>query len=194
MPRLRVGLQCSHFSLPADRGAYGEGHGNVCLIPGETAMGRRAVSECSSDGGLPARPARTWLRRGAESCHRGKRRAALGSQPTQLYPLVDDLIRERVEVNLTAGTSPTWAAPDIAHRDGTGWLGMWDSNSETLPQIFSLKGRTDSGIQPEFWPQRLFAFELGRLAIRSSGPMPRISAVMLARMLVTKGIFGPIWR
>jgi hypothetical protein len=49
-------------------------------------VGRRAVSECSSDGGLPARPARTWLRRGAESCHRGKRRAALGSQPTQLCP------------------------------------------------------------------------------------------------------------
>src|SRR4029453_10726561 len=49
-------------------------------------VGQRAVSECSPDGGLPARLARTWLRRRAESCHRGKRRAAaLGSQPTQLY-------------------------------------------------------------------------------------------------------------
>ena len=35
------------------------------------------------------------------------------SQPSYV-PLVDDLIRERVEVILTAGTSPTWAAKNAA--------------------------------------------------------------------------------
>src|SRR5215471_4926024 len=41
--------------------------------------------------------------------------AALSARSQQSYiPLVDELIRERVDVILTAGTSPTWAAKNAA--------------------------------------------------------------------------------
>ena len=43
------------------------------------------------------------------------RGAPLSGRSQHSYiPLVDDLIRERVEVILTAGTSPTWAAKNAA--------------------------------------------------------------------------------
>ena len=40
-------------------------------------------------------------------------------------------------------------------------------------QIIPLKSRTDFRSPAEFQPQRLFAFELRRWGIRSSGPVPR---------------------
>ena len=63
----------------------------------------------------------------------------------------------------------------IPHRDGTAWLGMRDSNSEMSAQIIPLKGRGDFRGPAEFWPQRLFAFELRRWEAQL-GPSARISA------------------
>src|SRR5260370_16425556 len=49
-------------------------------------------------------------------------------------------------------------------RDRTAWLRWSDSNSEMSSQIIPLKDRADCGNPPEFWPQRLFAFDLRRWA------------------------------
>src|SRR5258707_1008454 len=49
-------------------------------------------------------------------------------------------------------------------RDRTAWLRWSDSNSEMSSQIIPLKDRADCGNPAEFWPQRLFAFELRRWA------------------------------
>ena len=74
--------------------------------------GQHAVSECS-----PRMEAfRQGLRElgyveGRNVVYRGKRCAALGSQ---LFPLVDQLIRERVDVIVTARTSPIGAAKNAA--------------------------------------------------------------------------------
>ena len=65
---------------------------------------------------------------------------------------------------------------------GLGWLGMQDSNSETSSQIIPLKDRSNSRHPAEFWPQRLFAFELRRWETQL-GPGAKISAGMLARTL-----------
>src|SRR5438034_1862284 len=51
--------------------------------------------------------------------------------------------------------------------------------SETSSQIIPLKSRSDSRDPAEFWPQRLFAFELRRGGTKL-GPSARISAEMLA--------------
>ena len=61
----------------------------------------------------------------------------------------------------------------MAQRDWTGWLGWEDSNSEMSAQNIPLKGF--SGDPAEFWPQRLFAFELRRWEAQL-GPSARISA------------------
>jgi hypothetical protein len=39
-------------------------------------------------------------------------------------------------------------------------VGIGDSNSEMSAQIIPLKGRKICGAPAEFWPQRLFAFEM----------------------------------
>src|SRR5258708_11659027 len=53
---------------------------------------------------------------------------------------------------------------NIAHRDRTAWLRWSDSNSDMSSQMIPLKDRADCGNPAEFWPQRLFAFELRRWA------------------------------
>ena len=63
--------------------------------------------------------------------------------------------------------------PMLGGGDRTGWLGWEDSNSEMSAQNIPLKGF--SGDPAEFWPQRLFAFEL-RLPTPQLGPSARISA------------------
>src|ERR1700716_1853377 len=72
---------------------------------------------------------------------------------------------------------------DMAHRDRTGWLRWSDSNSETSSQNIPLKGRSDCPDPAEFWPQRLFAFELRRPG-DAARPRARTSAGVLARTLV----------
>jgi len=73
--------------------------------------------------------------------------------------------------------------PVTAPRDGTGWLRWSDSNSETSSQNIPLKGRSDCPDPAEFWPQRLFAFELRRPG-DAARPRARTSAGVLARTLV----------
>src|ERR1700716_3987368 len=65
----------------------------------------------------------------------------------------------------------------------TGWLRWSDSNSETSSQNIPLKGRSDCPDPAEFWPQRLFAFELRRPG-DAARPRARTSAGVLARTLV----------
>src|SRR3981081_169523 len=70
----------------------------------------------------------------------------------------------------------------MAHRDRTGCLRWSDSNSETSSQNIPLKGRSDCPDPAEFWPQRLFAFELRRPG-DAARPRARTSAGVLARTL-----------
>jgi hypothetical protein len=65
----------------------------------------------------------------------------------------------------------------------TAWLRWSDSNSETSSQNIPLKGRSDCPDPAEFWPQRLFAFELRRPG-DAARPRARTSAGVLARTLV----------
>src|SRR6266480_2529740 len=69
--------------------------------------------------------------------------------------------------------------------DRTAWLRWSDSNSEMPSQNIPLKGRTDSRDPAEFWPQRLFAFEL-RCRDTQLGPGARISAGVPARTVVDR--------
>jgi hypothetical protein len=66
----------------------------------------------------------------------------------------------------------------------TAWLGREDSNSEMSPQIIPLKVAQICGYSAEFWPLRLFAFELrrwGNAARVVSSPLPEGLTALLRR-------------
>src|SRR2546430_14670494 len=91
--------------------------------------------------------------------------------------------RRRVWVGRPARCPP--ASSILAQGDLTAWLRWSDSNSEMPSQNIPLKGRTDSRDPAEFWPQRLFAFEL-RCRDTQLGPGARISAGVPARTEVDR--------
>jgi len=89
---------------------------------------------------------------------------------------------------LPSGAAPPWLMWwQVPNRTGawrpTAWLRWSDSNSETSSQNIPLKGRSDCPDPAEFWPQRLFAFELRRPG-DAARPRARTSAGVLARTLV----------
>jgi hypothetical protein len=103
-------------------------------------------------------------------------------QPYRGKPAVRNDRGDRGNVGIIRSPVRASILPDCG---GRSVMSVPTAISETSSQNIPLKGRTDSRDPAEFWPQRLFAFELRR-GDTQLGPSARISAGIRTRTLLDR--------